>query len=201
MQDDDAVIDLSPHVDMPCDESAAVKKAERLETAFAALLEWQRCFGFCRLYCGAAGWYVSNQTDEGLGGANPNLQAYGKTPEDAALAAASFLKDPKIPVPIVCPGCSERLAVSSFTYGKPEPDFEFACTNANCFNVYSSDYLCPACLGELVVCDDSDARIGTSTWKTQCDRCGKVYPRGEGIKIDYPVFSFEPLHLEDINED
>jgi len=173
-----------------------------LEEGFEALEKFDRYFGFARLYRCVDGWYVSNHTDEGIGGDDPCIRAYGKTPQEALIAAAQFLRDPKLPAPIPCPGCGKTTACHEFMVNKKgRREAEFFCwgNGDSCGCIFLDD-ICPSCMGSLEVIEDEAAGNRTQ-WEAKCLNCGKIFPRGSDAVEEYPDLKMEPLDLDAIGVD
>ena len=174
-----------------------------LERGFEALEKWQYYFGFARLYQCGGGWYVSNKTDEGIGGADPEIKAYGVTPKEALIAAARFLEDPKIPSDIPCPGCGKIMKVHSYTYnGCSRTDIEFFCWGLgdNCGMVLAED-ICPRCGGYLDFETDETYDRNTDKWDVVCQKCGEKFSRGNDVDLEVADLKFEKIDLEAFGDD
>ena len=170
-----------------------------LEAGFAALETFKRAFGFCRLYECIDGWYVSNKTDEGIGGCDPCIRIYGKTPKEALLAAAQFLEDPLIPSAIDCPHCGNTISCKEFSVNKHHRrEVEFFCWHEGCYEPSFADDICPACMGplEVIEVETPDGVDMRTRWDAKCKKCGKVFPRGNDINEEYPNFKMERIDLE-----
>jgi hypothetical protein len=175
-----------------------------LEEGFSALETFCQCFGFARLYRCFDGWYVSNQTDEGIGGCDPRIRIYGKTPEEAVIATAHFIRDPKIPSAIACPHCGVTIPCKEFVVNKPHRrEVEFFCWNDGCYASSAASDICPACMGplEVIEVETLDGVDVRTKWDAKCKKCGKIFPRGNDIDEEYPDFKMEKIDLEEIGVD
>lgn len=176
-----------------------------LEQGFAALEKWNHYFGFVRLYRCVGCWAVSNKTDEGIGGCDPSIVAEGSTPKEALIAAAAFLRDPKIPASIACPGCGKPLVVDEYRHNCRSERMRLMFRCSGCWNSYMGDDICPDCLGNLeVIGEDEDPRKPKPMWEAKCEKCGKTFVRGSIYREDemvFPKWKFETLDLEGLLEE
>lgn len=177
-----------------------------LEAGFDALEKWNRYFGFCRVYKCVGCWAVSNKTDEGIGGCDPELIAEGATPKDAIIAAAKFLQDPKIPAPIPCPKCGELMDLKEYRHNcrSERMRIEFMCHK--CWDIYMGDDLCPECYGNLEIIEEYqyDPNVPPpELWDVKCNRCSKIFVRGNidrESEMIFPKWKLETLDLAAIEK-
>lgn len=165
---------------------------QKINAGFAALKQFHEIFGFARLFHCVDGWYVSNETDEGLGGGRLGLSMYGETPQEALFALARFLEDPKIPVSVSCLECGNDAPCCEFTFNSTRGcrDIEFMCSH--CWEMMFTHEICPSCMGKLETAEDISG-LDAPTWEATCAKCGKIVLRGDGEK--YPEFKMRLLDL------
>lgn len=177
-----------------------------IDEAFEALEKFNEYFGFCRLYRCCLRWAVSNKTDEGIGGCGPTIAVEGASPKEAIIATAEFLRNPQIPTSIPCPKCGEAMGLHEYrpnSYSK-RMSLEFYC--GKCWDIYMADDICPDCFGnlEIITEPDQDPRNPAPLWDAKCEKCGKVFLRGDidqEDKMTFPNWKFELLDLEAIGAD
>jgi len=164
---------------------------QKINAGFVALKQFHEIFGFARLSRCVDGWYVSNKTDEGIGGGGPGLSMYGEAPQEALFALVRFLEDPKIPASITCHKCGKDAPCGDFTFNSPRgySDIEFTCPH--CWEVMFTHEICPLCMGKLE--DLPDTSRSDPTWHEKCSKCGEIVLRGEGE--EYPKFRMQSLDL------
>lgn len=176
-----------------------------MDEGFEALEKWNRYFGFCRVYKCCGCWAVSNKTDEGIGGGDPALVAEGATPKEAILSAAEFLRDPKIPSAIPCPRCGTLMALHEYRYNCHSERMRLEFTCQSCWDTYMGDDICPDCFGNLEMPEDPepDPFNPRPTWNSTCEKCGKIFLRGNidrESEMVFPKWKFEPIDLAAIEK-
>jgi len=164
---------------------------QKISDGFAALARFHKIFGFARLFHCVDGWYVSNKTDEGIGGGGPGLSMYGETPQEALFALVRFLEDPKVPASIPCQKCGEDAPCDDFTFNstRGSRDIDFTCPH--CWEMMWAREICPLCMGKLE--DLPDTPGFDPTWHEKCSKCGEIVLRGDGE--EYPKFEMKTLDL------